>query len=137
MFRIISKLKNKKGFTLIELIVVLAVLAIIMAIAVPRFLGVQKSAKVDSDEAILASIAKLAELEYVRNNNVAVTDITNLVKNNFNEYSTGNLFQSETVSNTAKIEATYDNGYVKTIKVEGLNGGAAISRGADGRFNLD
>jgi len=62
MFRLINNLKNKKGFTLIELIVVLAVLAIIMAIAVPRFLGVQKGAELDADYSTGALIAKAAEL---------------------------------------------------------------------------
>jgi type IV pilus assembly protein PilA len=37
--------KNKKGFTLIELIAVLVVLVIILAIAVPSITGVIKSAK--------------------------------------------------------------------------------------------
>jgi len=65
MFRMINKLKNRKGFTLIELIVVLAVLAIIMAIAVPRFLGVQEQAKIDSDESTINLIKKAGELYYV------------------------------------------------------------------------
>ncbi|WP_312814506.1 prepilin-type N-terminal cleavage/methylation domain-containing protein [Sedimentibacter sp.] len=66
MFRLVSKLKNKKGFTLIELIVVLAVLGIIMAIAVPRFMGVQDQARIDADKATLGLIAKTAELYYVQ-----------------------------------------------------------------------
>lgn len=36
---------NRRGFTLIELILVLAILAIIAAIAVPRFVGMQEKAK--------------------------------------------------------------------------------------------
>ncbi len=67
MFRIINKLKNRKGFTLIELIVVLAVLAVIMAIAIPRFLGVQQTAKLNSDDATIGLIAKAAELYYAQN----------------------------------------------------------------------
>jgi len=66
MFRLINKLKNRKGFTLIELIVVLAVLAIIMAIAVPRFLGVKEQAKTDADKSTLGLIAKTAEFYYVQ-----------------------------------------------------------------------
>jgi type IV pilus assembly protein PilA len=62
----INKLRNKKGFTLIELIVVLAVLAIIMAIAVPRFVGVQEEAKVESDRATLANIVKISEFYLVK-----------------------------------------------------------------------
>ena len=67
MFSIINKLKNRKGFTLIELIVVLAVLAVIMAIAIPRFLGVQQTAKLNSDDATIGLIAKAAELYYAQN----------------------------------------------------------------------
>ncbi len=36
--------KNKKGFTLIELIVVIAILAILAAIAIPTFIGVTDNA---------------------------------------------------------------------------------------------
>lgn len=66
MIKMINKLKNKKGFTLIELIVVLAVLAIIMAIAVPRFTGVKDKTKEDADIATLGLIAKTAEFYYAQ-----------------------------------------------------------------------
>ena len=36
--------KNKKGFTLIELIVVIAILAILAAIAIPSFIGITAEA---------------------------------------------------------------------------------------------
>jgi prepilin-type N-terminal cleavage/methylation domain-containing protein len=38
------KKKNRKGFTLIELIVVIAILAILAAIAIPTFIGVTQNA---------------------------------------------------------------------------------------------
>lgn len=64
-----KKNKNNKGFTLVELIVVMAVLAIISAIAVPRFLGVQEQAELDADYATGAMIAKAAELYSVKTGN--------------------------------------------------------------------
>ncbi len=49
--------KNRKGFTLIELIVVVAIIAILAAIAVPQFLGMQDKAKKGVDIANATAIA--------------------------------------------------------------------------------
>lgn len=43
--KIINKLKEKKGFTLIELIVVIAILGILAAILLPQFTGFQDRAR--------------------------------------------------------------------------------------------
>ncbi len=68
------KFLNQKGFTLVELIVVLAVLAVISAIAVPRFLEVQETAKLDSDYATGAMLSKAAEL-YLADDSHKDTDL--------------------------------------------------------------
>ncbi|MEG0177935.1 MAG: prepilin-type N-terminal cleavage/methylation domain-containing protein [Oscillospiraceae bacterium] len=47
--------KSKKGFTLIELIVVLAILAVIAAIAVPTAFGAIDKAKIAADTASIES----------------------------------------------------------------------------------
>ena len=41
--------KRKKGFTLIELIIVIAIIAILAAIAIPNFLAIQRKARVKAD----------------------------------------------------------------------------------------
>lgn len=73
MFLPFKVIRNKKGFTLVELIVVMAVLAIISAIAVPRFLGVQEDAKLDADYATGAMLGKAAELYLVDDDNTTDT----------------------------------------------------------------
>lgn len=124
MGRSINMGGSKKGFTLIELIVVLAVLAIIMAIAVPSFAGVREEAKVDSDMATLASIAKLAEFEYVKKDLTPGVDLNfgvdsdvveNLIEGNF---SAGKLFQSKDLEDVGAdaVDVTFGiNGKVATI----------------------
>ena len=53
-----KNLKNKKkGFTLIELIIVIATIAIIAAIAIPRFGSAAKDAKASADKANAKNIA--------------------------------------------------------------------------------
>jgi type IV pilus assembly protein PilE len=56
------KSKNNKGFTLIELMIVVAVLAVIVAIAYPGFLGqIQKARRSDAKQALLDVAAKLEQ----------------------------------------------------------------------------
>lgn len=51
MMNLKAKLKNKKGFTLVELVVVIAVLAILAAIAIPIVTGVVDKANAATDAA--------------------------------------------------------------------------------------
>ena len=54
----LKKLENKKGFTLVELIIVIAILAIIMLIAIPNFSGIQQRMQVRADKSTAAQIGK-------------------------------------------------------------------------------
>ena len=56
------------GFSLIELVVVIAVLAILIAIALPNFLGVQRDARVSSVKNNLANLIKECGVRESRGN---------------------------------------------------------------------
>lgn len=57
--------KNNKGFTLVELIVVIAVLAIITVVVAPQYLNYVEKARIGTDENTLGEIAHVAEIAYV------------------------------------------------------------------------
>lgn len=50
-----KKLKNKKGFTLMEMLIVVAIIVILLAIAIPSFNNSLNNAKTTADEANVRS----------------------------------------------------------------------------------
>lgn len=127
MIRLINNLKNRRGFTLIELIVVLAVLAIIIAIAVPRFVGVREQAKVDADYATGSLIAKTIELYTARGLTTEAQFRVELEK----DFTEGPKFQSEDIKGQDfdDVNITLNtNGYsVDTITVDDTGTGTTTT----------
>lgn len=62
MIKFIQKQMNKKGFTLVELIIVIAVMAILAAIVVPRMSGITDSFKEKADERVCENYARDLEV---------------------------------------------------------------------------
>ncbi|OGO77572.1 MAG: hypothetical protein A2Y23_15775 [Clostridiales bacterium GWB2_37_7] len=75
MNKMYKMMNNRKGFTLIELIVVIAILGILATIAVPRLTGFTEKANIAADEQLVALVNNsLKILEAEDDTNVPGTD---------------------------------------------------------------
>ncbi len=67
-------LRNRKGFTLIELMIVVVIIGILAAIAIPKFSQVSKNAKQSEAYSVLAQICTLQKTYFERNDAYAATE---------------------------------------------------------------
>lgn len=56
LMKLRGKMRNQKGFTLVELMAVVVIIGVLIAIAVPVYSNIQEGAKVRADEASLRSL---------------------------------------------------------------------------------
>ncbi len=61
-------MKNQKGFTLIELVIVLILLGILAAVAVPKFMNLQEEAKKSGVKGAVASVRSAINIYYANAN---------------------------------------------------------------------
>jgi len=69
----VPELADEAGFTLIELMVVLVIMGILMAIAIPTFLGVTSTANDTSTQSNLANVITSAKAIFARTDNYPKT----------------------------------------------------------------
>lgn len=71
-------LRDERGFTLIELLLVLVIIGVLLAIAVPSYLGFEKRARQRTAAANVHSAISAAEAYYSDNGSYAGMDLTAL-----------------------------------------------------------
>lgn len=74
--------KNNRGFTLIELIVVIAILGILSAVAVPNYVSYQYRSSIKTDIATCAEIVRAARI-YTITNTEKIASITDLLSEDY------------------------------------------------------
>jgi type IV pilus assembly protein PilA len=71
-------MKEEKGFTLMEIVIVIVILGILALLAIPRLLGFTEQAEIANDKEYAAVVARAAELYWASHDEpaaVALTDI--------------------------------------------------------------
>ena len=66
-------LRNEKGFTLIELVMIIIILGILAAIAVPRYVDLQQDARTAVVDASIGAIKSAAIIQFAQRRGVANT----------------------------------------------------------------
>jgi type II secretion system protein G len=81
--KVFRRLRNQKGFTLIELMIVVAIIGILAAIAIPLYANVQARARVAKVQADLRTVASAVSMYQAHTGSLpnAMTDLTVTVSN--------------------------------------------------------
>jgi prepilin-type N-terminal cleavage/methylation domain-containing protein len=105
--------KSVKGFTLVEIMIVVAIIALLAAIAVPGFLRARKrsqASRIVNDLRLIDSAVDQYAIETNKTSgvSVAVTDWTNYLKKGTNLYMTGldilgNAYGPQTVDSLPSV----------------------------------
>lgn len=116
MLKTNTSVKRRGGFTLVEIMIVVAIIALLAAIAVPGFLRARKRSQASRIINDLRLIDSAVDQYAIENNKktgdaVSIADWTNYVKKGTNLYATGkdlfgNDYGAQTVDSLPKVPAT-------------------------------
>ncbi|MBQ6283153.1 MAG: prepilin-type N-terminal cleavage/methylation domain-containing protein [Bacilli bacterium] len=107
-------MKNKKAFTLVELLAVIVILAVILIIAIPQIMNTIKETRLKTMEDSAKLIATNAEKDYLAQQTI---------NSNYNAPSIPCSDVAKLSKDYASCTITYNDSGVATVKLKGTNGG--------------
>lgn len=130
MKKLRNLLKNNAAFTLVELIVVIAVLGILAGIAVPRLTGVQDKADIATAESALSNIKNYSNM-YFSEYGTSTTPALNVIVEEYSDQSIDDIIPDgwslatgDVTSTSGAVESTNtiilqnDNDNAKTVELD-------------------
>ena len=124
-------MKKKNGFTLVELLAVIVILAVILVIAMPKISEVIKKTRLSSLEATAKLLINQAEKKYTENqvlDNSSAIKCSDVAKLNENDYGTCNI-TFDNNGNASVILNGKKNGKFDNLTCSGTKGNITCSEG--------
>lgn len=115
----------RKAFTLIELLIVVAIIAILAAIAVPNFLEAQTRAKISRNYADFRTAATALETYHIDYNTYAYDGFLHTRQSNlgFDEYNSNRLCKNLTTPVAYLNTCIFPDPFAKAKEADGWQGG--------------
>lgn len=113
-----KKLKNKKGFTLMEMLIVIAIIVILLAIAIPSFNNSLNKAKTAADEANVRSyyaevmVENMTETDTTKLTIPTAGDVTDTLKTAGYELQAAGAKVTASGTTVDTFQLTYTNTYL-------------------------
>ena len=122
MFNTLMKKNGKKGFTLMELLIVVAIIAILVAISIPVFSAQLEKARESTDVANVRAAKAAAVTELLTNEAVSTAESSTVY---YYDAVNGKLLDATTAK--TNITQGYGKGTTKDAKIDTENGSKKVS----------
>ena len=118
--------RSVQGFTLIELVVVITILGILAAVALPRFVGMQRDARVAKAQGLYGSIRSASSLARTR----CELDLAAIVSGGTCTATAGTVDMDGTaVAMVNRYPAATATGIIAAAQIDGTNDAVTITAG--------
>lgn len=124
---------RRKGFTIIELLIVIAVIAILVGIALPRFKGMQDEGKIAQAKGELRTLQSAVESYYIHQSNTYPTALSFLTGATITPNLLGNALPTDPFNGTSNYGYATNGSYYTAYSV-GTGGNGSVSVNSAGNI---